>query len=781
MEIVAEFPNWLRRRTTPPEGVDPELWEILELDPSGKEQHLMATADEIHAAVRSGPRPQPDPGYRAHLRASLMEEARLHSPSRPPRRRRFGLALGTGMGIAGLAMLSLVLVSVVVLPPGARSVTVRASVQGNPRVPVAQAIQLSFNLPMVETSVVHGLKIDPAVSFQARWPDPKTLVLAPRHDLVPNVSYVVSIPRYAAKAQSGATPLSNIVIPFGTVPTSSTALGYPPSLVAIDRVAAATGAESLSYAPDGELLLLATGPVVAQGTQLPDTTGSSAATPPVGTPSTAGALTAAPPGGVIYALTSPPVALAGNALGPVASPDSQNLAYWAPTTSGTATLEVAPIGGQGQPLSLASSSYPSPQAAWINDSALLYSSEGHLFEVNLDGQTLSVFPFVKLGASGYFSISPNGQSLFSAPAGVPTVYNLSSGSSQPVPGLQGIPTWSPVGDILAYVAEQDGHQVIDLTAASGAQPQQLLVAPAGVGLSQLGYSPGGSDIAYVADTPGTGSQVGAVDVATGTSALLSTRTGMSQPVWAPFGSELSALESSPSGASDILSMQLSNLPQASSAGGLAASAIATASQLAQLQVTAGPTALAAIAGLLAPNLSIPSSQLLPGAFDRFYAVSSAPTSAGSETYQVDLELVQDATANSPAAYLQEQVTVALGGASPLISALSQGQLTTLPSGPLVLNATTSTSASGATTFLLQFDSDLDPVTVGPQSITLTDGGQAVSNLQISYQTSTRQLTVTAVQLPPGPLVLTVSAPLADVNHNAISVPYQLSLPAVPIG
>ena len=778
---MAEFPSWLRRRNTPPDGVDPELWEILELDPSGRAQHLLGTADKIQAAVRSGPRPQPDPSYRAHLRASLMEEARLHTRARPPRRRRFGLALGTGMGLAGLAMLSLVLVSVVVLPPGARSVTVQASVQGNPRVPVTQAIQLSFNLPMVEASVVHGLKIDPAVSFQAEWPDPKTLVLAPRHDLVANVSYVVSIARYAAKAQSGATALSNIVIPFGTVPTSSTALGYPPSLVAVDRVAAATGAESLSYAPDGELLLLATGQVVDQGSQLPASPGSTSATPPAGAPSTAGALTAAPAGGVIYALTSPQAALAGNALGPVASPDSQNLAYWAPTTSGTATLEVVPIGGQGQLLSLASSGYAVPQAAWINDSELIYSSEGHLFEVNLDGQTLSVFPFVKLGANGYFSIAPDGQSLFSEPAGVPTVYNLTSGAAQPLPGLQGIPTWSPAGALLAYVAEQDGHQVIDLAAASSAQPHQLLVAPAGVGLSQLAYSPDGSYIAYVAETPGTGSQVGAVDVATGTSALLSTRTGMSQPVWSPFGSELSALESSPSGASDILSMQLSNPPQASSAGGLAARAIATASQLAQLQVTAGPTAPAAIAGLLAPNVSIPASQLLPGSFDRFYAVSSAPTSAGSESYQVDLELVQDATAASPAAYMQEQVTVALGGASPLIAALSQGQLTTLPTGPLVLNATTSTGTSGATTFLLQFDSDLDPVTVGPQSVTLTDGGQAVSNLQISYQPSTRQLTVTANQLPAGPLVLTVSAPLADVNHNPLSVPYQLSLPAVPAG
>ncbi|MHB1525722.1 MAG: TolB family protein [Candidatus Dormibacteria bacterium] len=780
---MAEFPSWFRRRTTPPAGVDPELFEILEEDPRGREQGLLSTAREIRDAIRTTARPEPDPVYRSHLRASLMEEAHLRSRVRSHPRRRFGFFLGTSMGVAGLAMLALVVVSVVVLPAGAKSVTVRASVQGDPRVPVTQAIQLSFNQPMVETSVVQGLKIDPAVSFRAEWPDANTLVIAPRHYLVPNVSYVVSIARSAAKAQNGATPLSNIVIPFGTVPTSSKGIGYPPSLVAVDRVAYATGAQSLSYAPDGQLLLLASGQVVSQGALLPTLPGTPAPTitsapPSLNNPSATSALSPAAQSGVIYTLASPQAALAGNALGPVASPDSQNLAYWAPAATGSSTLEVAPIGGSGRGLALASSTDQSPQLAWLNDSELLYSSEGRLFEVNLDGQTSSVFPFVKLGAPGYFSISPNGQALFAKPAGVPTVYDLANGSARVLAGLQGTPSWSPASDQLAYVAEQDGHQVIDLSATLGGQVQQLLVAPAGTGLGGLTYSPDGSYLAYLAETPGTGSQLGAVDVATGTSALLSTLTGMSQPAWSPFGSELSALESTPTGASAVLSLQLSNPPQTSGAGGLAASAIGWASQLAQLQVTAGPAALPAMADLLAPNTSIATPLLLPGSFDRFYAVSSTPASAGASSYEVDLELVKDATASTPAAYLQEQVTVAMGGPSPLITALSQGQLTNLPAGPLVLNATSTTSA-GTTTFVLQFNSDLDPATVGPQSVALTDGGQPVANLQISYQASSRQVTVTASQLPPGPLQLTVSAPLSDVNHTPISVAYQLSLPAVP--
>jgi hypothetical protein len=146
---------------------------------------------------------------------------------------------------------------------------------------------------------------------------------------------------------------------------------------------------------------------------------------------------------------------------------------------------------------------------------------------------------------------------------------------------------------------------------------------------------------------------------------------------------------------------------------------------------------------------------------------------------VDLELVRDASVSSPAAYLQEQVTIDLSGSSPAISAISQGTLTKLPAGPLVLEADSQTSSSGVTTFMLQFDADLDSATVGSQSISLADAGQPVPVLQINYESATREVTVTADNLAAGPLVLTVESPLADVNHVQISVPYQLSLPAVP--
>ena len=226
-------------------------------------------------------------------------------------------------------------------------------------------------------------------------------------------------------------------------------------------------------------------------------------------------------------------------------------------------------------------------------------------------------------------------------------------------------------------------------------------------------------------------------------------------------------------------MQLSNPPLASSPGTLAGQALDLASTLAQLQITDSPSAAAQISQLLVPGTNIPGTTLLPGSFDRFYAISSTPVSAGSSTYQVAIELVSDATATNPASALDEEVTVKLGGASAQISGISLGTLTDLPVGPLVVSVNAQASQSQGTTFTLQFNSDLDPLSVSSQSISLLDAGQPVTGLQISYQAATRTVVVVSGPLPPGPLTLTVQAPLADINHTQMAVPYTLSLPTAP--
>ena len=722
-------------------------------DPDGR---LLATARQLHELLTTVRIEEAEPNYRAHLRASLLAEHRARSSLREPRRHRVGSLFGVGLGLAGLAMLGVVLVSVLVLPPGPRQVVVQASVQNNPRVAVNQAIDLSFNQPMVESSVDQGLRIQPALTVSTAWNSATRLSIRPLHQLVPNVAYEVTISRKAARAQDGATPLSNIVIPFGTAPLSATPVGYPPSLVAVSQVATVDQPTALQYAPDGQLLVLAQG-ALAQG-----------AASPAAVPGAAG----------VYSLSSPAALLAPGAAGPQPSPDSQSLAYWSSAGS-SAELEVVPLGGGGQPQVVASSPDPDPVASWVNDSTLLYSGGQGLLEANLDGQVTAMFPFVKLGPSGFFEVAPGLTALYAEPQGIPTLYNLGTGSSLRLTGIQGVPVFSSNGSQVAYVALSGGRDSVVVASSTGAAPRAVVVAPAGVALSQLAFSPGGQYIAYVATTPGVGSQLGALALATGTSHLITSLSGVSLPVWSPEGTAISLVQNT-GGGSEVLTIQLSVPPGAGAAGaGAAAAALDTASTLAQLQVSGGPGALTAIQGLLAPGTTIPTTSLLPGHFDRFYAISSTASSSGSSVYQVQLELLRDPTGGLPAQYLDETASVSVTGTTGELTALTLGQPTALPPGPMVISATASSTAPGSVTFVLQFDADLDPATVGTQSVQLTQAGTQVPGVQVAYQASSRQVVVTATGLGSGTLVLTVGAPLSDVDHTLISPPYELSLPALP--
>jgi hypothetical protein len=78
---------------------------------------------------------------------------------------------------------------------------------------------------------------------------------------------------------------------------------------------------------------------------------------------------------------------------------------------------------------------------------------------------------------------------------------------------------------------------------------------------------------------------------------------------------------------------------------------------------------------------------------------------------------------------------------------------------------------------IQFNSDLNPATVGSESISLDANGQAVPNLEFNYAPLTRTETVTAPSLTPGALTLTVSAPLADVDGTPMHGTFQVVLQA----
>jgi hypothetical protein len=433
----------------------------------------------------------------------------------------------------------------------------------------------------------------------------------------------------------------------------------------------------------------------------------------------------------------------------------------------------------GTPETLATSDGSNPGLAWLDDGDLLYASAGQLHEVSLDGQITSVFPEVRLAPSDFFTLSPSSQQLFTTPAGVPTVYSLTSGTSSPIPGLVGLPAWTLSGSEMGYVDQSGGSAAIELSSDGGVQSTQLLSAPSGVELGGLSFDPTGSYLAYTTTGTGEQAQLELVDVQSQIVGSLGSFAEVGDPVWAPSGDQLSALaEATGSDTVDVYSLLLSGTGESRPAGDAAQDlALSAAASLAQLQVTDSASSQSSINALLAPGASLGSTILLPGRFDRFYAISATPTSSGATTYTVDLRLVRDANGSAGPAYLPELVTVQTAGASPLITVVSQGALTPVPLGPLVLSASASVTSSGAVVVEIQFNSDLNPATVGSESISLDANGQAVPNLEFNYAPLTRTETVTAPSLTPGALTLTVSAPLADVDGTPMHGTFQVVLQA----
>ncbi len=776
----------------PPEGRDPGIWEILQGTDAERDDEFWALAEELRQAMRAGT-PGANPEFRTRLRHSLMTAA---SRERRGRRRPLGLTMGASLGAAGLAMVAVVVASVYWLPqhnPGAVQVVARG-IMGNKEVPVDRSIRLNFNQPMAEPSVVRGLKVRPALTYATSWPDAKTLLIRPAHHLAPNVPYLVTIARTDARSLSGGYPISNIVIPFGTQSSSYTAVGQPPSLISTAVAGSATGQVQLQYSPDGQLVLYTTSSLEVNGQAAPTPLNSPtpqppttpAASPSPAAPSPALAPTSLPTTGSIYALNASsggaPQLIASGALGMQVSPDGTQVAYWVPQSNGEYLLQVKPLSGSGGALSLAFSNEPQPTVYWADDGDLMYSDQGTIKEVALDGTISQVDPNIRPDSQGGFKLAPSGQAIFTRVGNSPTVFDLTNGTSTALPATAvGDPVWSPSGNRMAFVAEIGSRQVLTLADTFGGQLSQLLEGGRGQKLDSLAFAANGPYLAFTTSRPGLAPALHLADIATGTTALLDTLRGFFGPVFNPFGSQLSVLQRLPNhGGTTIDSMQLTSSASGTSGPSAPeAAALQAASSLASLQISAAQGSGVSPDAVLQPGLNLPASVLVPGRFDRYYTVSSSPSSPPG-SYLVDVRLVRDATVSAPSMYLQEQVTVRVGPGNPEVTAITDGLLTQIPSGPLVVSATEATNASGITSFYLTFNSDIDPTTVSGQSISLVDNNQPVPGLQYSYSPSSRTLTVTAAGLAAGPVLLSVEPPLADVDHELVQ-PYQLSLSQITGG
>jgi hypothetical protein len=774
---------WRRARKDPepqtPPGVDPELWSIFRGRQGRPDPELLQTAEQLRTVLQSRPQPGADPAYQARLRASLIREAQEARAHRA-RSRRWVWPLGATLAGGAVAIAAVISLSTGALPLRAGQVKVEAAVAGHHQLPVTKAIELSFNQPMDEAAVVEGLQISPAISYRTSWPNPKTLVISPAQGLAPNVGYVVTISATAAKAQDGSKASAKIVIPFGTTSTPSTPIGQTPSVVSVSTPAVGQDITSLSYTPDGALMVLSSDGVEANSSTSQSTVNPSGEAPEASaSPSTSASPVSV--GGTVYLLSPSLSVVAVNAIGPVPSPDGQEIAYWSPQTGGSLALEVVSANSGGTPQTLASSTDSDPGLGWLDNGDLLFAAAGQLREVSLDGEVSTVDPSIQLDPSGFFSLSPSAQLLFARPGGVATVYTLPGGTASTLANIVGEPSWSPTSSELAYVATVAGRQTIESSSDSGAQSDPLLTAAADVQLGNLSFDPTGTYLAYTSAMPGQYPQLGAIDVQSKVTATLGNLSSVSDPVWAPGGGQLSELTGVTGTASqDVDTLLLSGTPLPPVGDGTAAeAALSTATSLGQLQLAQGPAALASIATLLVPGTTYSPSLLLPGKFDHAYAVSTTPTAAGASAYIVQLRLVRDATSSVGAAFLPETVTVQTAGASPLIADIVPGTLTPVPTGPLVVSASATTTKSGATIFAIQFNSNLNPQTAGPQSITVSVDGKAISGLQFDYSPLTRTEMVTAQSLPSGAVTLTVFPPLADVNNTQMQTAYQVILQPLP--
>ncbi len=772
--------RWFRGHPGPeaPPGVDAEVWAIFKDRDGNPNQELLQVADEIRIRLQARRGADPDLEFQSRLRASLMIEARANR-STGSRRPLLALPRRAAVGLGGLAVVAVAAIAVVAIPLQQGPVMVQAPVAGHHKIPVTQAIRISFNRPMDEASVVHGLSIKPAVSFTASWPNAKTLVISPEHGLAPNVGYVVTIAQPDAKAQNGAEAATAIVIPFGTGLTPSTPHGQIPTVVSITQVAVTQGVTALSYMPDGALLLQSSGIPVVTPSSTPSPSPSPSASPSFSV--SAGPRASGLSFGTLYVISTSMEPVATDAEGAVASPDSQEIAYWTPGNNGTLLLDVVAASGSGTPETLAISADSDPGLAWVDNGNLLYSAAGQLREVSLDGQVTTVYPTVQVDPSGFFSFSPSSQAIYASPDGTPTVYSLAGGTATALSDLVGTPAWSATGSDLAYISKNAGTESIELTTDLGVASTSLVTVPLGTQLSDLSFDPSGTYLTYVSSSAEQSPQLDALDIQSEVSGPLGSLTSVSNPVWSPSGDQLSELEEVDNGSSQsVESLLLSGEPQLPASNSSAAdAALSTASNLAQFQVDDQASSLSGITALLAPGTNLSPSVLLPGKFDRFYAISSTPTATGSNSYTVDLRLVRDATSSSGPAYLPETVTVQSSASDPEITGIVAGSLTPIPIGPQVISASAVTKSDGTTVFVIHFDSDLNPLTVGPQSTTLRVDGDVVAGAQFYYSPLTRTEVVTVNELPSGAVTLTVAAPLADIDNTAIQSPYQVVLQPEP--
>ncbi|HEV8596893.1 MAG TPA: Ig-like domain-containing protein [Candidatus Dormibacteraeota bacterium] len=193
---------------------DPELEEILQ------EDDLRHVALMLSSARTSDP--PLDEAFRTGLRRQLMKEAWAMSEGRDSWWRR--VFAPPGLAWAGAAAGLLLIASVVLMfglqPPGANTIAIHSSIDGDRNVELHQPILVSFNQPMDHPSTERAVQITPATVVTFSW-EANTLAVQPAsRNLAPNTQYKVTIGP-GAKTAAGKQLSSPQTITFVTQPPAT--------------------------------------------------------------------------------------------------------------------------------------------------------------------------------------------------------------------------------------------------------------------------------------------------------------------------------------------------------------------------------------------------------------------------------------------------------------------------------------------------------------------------------------------------------------------------------
>jgi hypothetical protein len=730
--------------------LDTELKALFRDDPE-----LLGIAERL---VQARPEPQGDPRFQAVLKTQLMTEARTALAPKTPRLglRRPWMAWATGgLGAAavGAAVLVLALNQV---HSTTNFVAVSSPLAGNTHVDPNQAIQVSFNQPMNQATVVQALHIEPATAFSTSWSG-NTLTITPSHHLAANIPYVVTIDHNTAKAESGSTLQADVTVAFGTSPTPSTSAppGSTAPTLSTTEIGPADG-DVVGFVPNGAIL--------ANGapSTLPTPTG---AQQPSSTSPSASA--AANDGLYLFPSSGGSVQLSAHAQVALASPDGKHIAIALRSASGS-IVEI--VRGDGtHAATLATSQAPVVALAWLSDGTVVYAT----------GQTISSVDFSQKvtpmgnapGGDEITALSPDGKyaALQPIPGNTPegsssgssALLEIATGNTQTLSGNPQNIVFSPDSKWIAWVDSSGSTPQLTVSPVSGGSPSAVPLADTTVSASSpLALNHNGSLVAFL-----TGDSTPALDVvSTATGTLLATGDGGVGTL--AFDDNDGHLAFTTSGKAPTL--EVATTPSANTmtpASDVPTSALQTLTNFINAQVTGNQAALASLSQDV-------NTQATPSGITRGYVVDTTLNIDGSVTATAEL-VVDPSSKHTSVSEASESLTLTTSGTSSkyLVTHLTVGQLAPAALGPHVIGFSTSRTS---TLFTLTFDSDLQASSV-QQAISLVDSKGNSLPISVHYDPDTRTATVGVMGPSPAHATLKVSTTLVDVENQHLATPFTHSI------